>query len=262
MKIATWNINGIKARLPNLLLWLKENMPDIVCLQEIKSVEEKFPYEPFEDLGYNVSVWGQKSFNGVAILSKKRIDEIICGLPGSAQNENEQARYLEAVISTDQGAIRVASIYLPNGNPVDSEKFTYKLDWMDRLYAHAQKLLKYEEFLVLGGDYNVIPEPHDIYNVEAVLDNALFQIESRTRYHSLLALGYSDAMRACHDGTDLYTFWDYKDGAWKKNNGMRIDHLLLSPQASDHLVSAEIDAKTRSWEKPSDHAPVIAVLDL
>ena len=254
MKIATWNINGIKARLENLIRWLEETKPDIACLQEIKSVDENFPSERFEEMGYNVAVHGQKSFNGVAILSKRPFDEVNKGLPGD--ESDEQARYLEAVISTDQAALRVASIYLPNGNPVESEKYPYKLDWMARLKNHAETLLSYEEPLVLAGDYNIIPTEQDVYNPKSWLDDALFLPQSRAAYHAILNTGLGSAFDATINRPHRYTFWDYQRGAWQKDNGIRIDHLLLSPEALDRLDTCHIDKHTRGWEKPSDHVPI------
>lgn len=260
MKIATWNINGIKARLDSAVTWLRQAEPDICCLQEIKCVSEAFPAEAFEALGYNVRAHGQKGFNGVAILSKRPFDEAVPGLPGA--DGDTQARYLEAVVSTDGGAVRVASIYLPNGNPFGSEKFDYKLAWMERLDEHAKSLLALEEPFVLAGDYNVIPTPQDLYDPAGWADDALFRPEARARFHKLVALGLTDAFRACHDEPHQYTFWDYQAGAWQKDHGLRIDHLLLSPQAADRLVSCEIDRAPRGWEKPSDHVPVWLTLDV
>ncbi len=254
MKIATWNINGIKARLDGLVTWLEQANPDVACLQEIKSQDEGFPSERFEELGYNVAVHGQKGFNGVAILSKMPFDEVKSGLPGD--ESDEQARYLEGVFSVDSGVVRVASIYLPNGNPVDTDKFPYKLSWMDRLHDHARDLLKLEEPFVLAGDYNAIPTPEDVYDPQAWEDDALFRPETRGQFRALLNLGLTDAYRACHYEAHQYTFWDYQRGAWQKDNGIRIDHLLLSPQATDRLQGCEIDRFTRGWEKPSDHVPV------
>jgi len=254
MKIATWNINGIKARLETALTWLAQAEPDIVCLQEIKSINEGFPAERFEELGYSIALHGQKGFNGVAILSKFTIDETHRGLPGDPSDE--QARYLEAVISIESGALRVASIYLPNGNPTDSDKFPYKLAWMDRLKDHVQSLLALEEPLVLAGDYNIIPSAPDVYAPEAWAGDALYRPESHAKYRALLNLGLTDSLRACTNAPNLYTFWDYQAGAWQKNNGIRIDHLLLSPQAADRLRSCEIDRFARGWEKPSDHVPI------
>ncbi len=260
MKIATWNINGIKARSKNLEIWLKESNPDVVCLQEIKSQTEAFPGEALEDLGYNVAVHGQKSFNGVAILSKLPFDEIVTGLPGDPSDE--QARYLEAGISTETGSLRVASIYLPNGNPVDSEKYPYKLSWMQRLQDHARSLIEFEDPLVLAGDYNVIPTDDDVHDPEAWRDDALFRPESIQAFRSIVNLGLTDAYRACHHEIHQFTFWDYQRGSWQKDHGIRIDHLLLSPQAADRLNQCEIDRHTRGWEKPSDHVPIWVDLDI
>lgn len=254
MKIATWNINGVKARLQNVKRWLEQAEPDIVCLQEIKSVDENFPSAEFEDLGFNVAVLGQKSFNGVAILSKHPLDEVKPGLPGD--NDDEQARYLEAVLSTDKGALRIASIYLPNGNPVDTPKYPYKLAWMKRLTRHVEHILSYEEPLVLAGDYNVIPTDDDVYDPEGWKDDALFKEDTRAAFHTLMNLGLTDSFRACDHRIHQYTFWDFQRGAWQKDHGLRIDHLLLSPQAADHLKTCQIDRFTRGWEKPSDHVPV------
>ncbi|MEM7619329.1 MAG: exodeoxyribonuclease III [Pseudomonadota bacterium] len=258
MKIATWNINGIKARINGLKQWLEQAQPDVACLQEIKSVDDQFPASEIESLGYNVAVHGQKSFNGVAILSKKPFDDVQQGLPSitDEDNEDEQARYLEAVISTDTGALRVASLYLPNGNPVESPKYSYKLSWMDRLQHHAKTLLSYEEPLVLAGDYNVIPTEHDVHDAKAWEDDALFLYETRAKFRALLNLGFTESYRACSAQKHQYTFWDYQKGAWQKDHGIRIDHLLLSAQAADLLQRCEIDRFTRGWEKPSDHVPV------
>ena len=254
MKIATWNINGVKARIEGVLTWLAQAQPDIACLQEIKSVDEGFPSERFEELGYNVAVHGQKGFNGVAILSKLPFDEVAPGLPGDA--DDVQARYLDTVVSTDGAALRVICIYLPNGNPVDSEKYPYKLAWMARLEEQVKALLAFEEAFVVAGDYNVIPADDDVHDPEAWAGDALFRPETHAAYRQLLNLGLTDAYRACHDEAHQYSFWDYQGGAWQKNHGIRIDHLLLSPQAADRLKECEIDSFTRGWEKPSDHVPV------
>ena len=258
MKIATWNINGVKARIETVKSWLEQAAPDIACLQEIKSVDENFPREAFEDLGYHVETHGQKGFNGVAILSKLPFDEVNRGLPGD--EGDEQARFIEGVWSMPSGVLRVASLYLPNGNPVDTEKFAYKLAWMDRLEAHARQRLALEEPYVLAGDYNVIPEPEDCHDPKAWEGDALFRPESRTAFRRLENLGYTDAIRAVTDAPGTYTFWDYQGGAWQKNNGIRIDHLMLSPEATDMLESAGIETHVRSWEKPSDHVPAFVHL--
>ena len=260
MQIATFNVNSVKQRIGHLCDWLKDVSPDIVCLQEIKCVDEAFPRMEIEALGYNVETHGQKTFNGVALLSKHPFDEVTRGLPGD--DDDQQARYIEGVISTKTGVVRVGGLYLPNGNPLGTEKFTYKLSWMDRLIAHAKTLLAYEEPFVLAGDYNVIPMPLDAKNPDAWTEDALFQPESRAKFRELLALGLTDALRATTDEGGLYTFWDYQAGAWQKNNGIRIDHLLLSPQAADRLTGVEIDKDMRAREKPSDHVPVRAIFDI
>jgi exodeoxyribonuclease-3 len=254
LKIATWNINGVKARLDGLLAWLESARPDVVCLQEIKSVTEGFPVDAVAPLGYQAAVHGQKGFNGVALLSRYPLEDVIRGLPGD--DADAQSRYIEAVVSYGAGTLRVASIYLPNGNPIGTEKYSYKLAWMRRLEAHVRDRLSLEERLVLGGDYNVIPEPADAAHPEQWTEDALFQPESRAAFRQLLATGLTDAVRACHAGSHVYTFWDYQAGAWQKDNGIRIDHVLLSPQAADRLVSAGIDKQVRATEKPSDHVPV------
>lgn len=254
LKIATWNINGIKARVENLEAWLKEAEPDIACLQEIKSVDEAFPSERIEALGYNVHTHGQKSFNGVALLSKLPFEEINIGLPGD--ESDEQARFIEGVFSLESGPLRVAGLYLPNGNPVDTEKYPYKLSWMDRLIDWTKDRLDLEEAFILAGDYNVIPRDEDCHDPKAWAGDALFREETHEKYYTLLNLGLTEAVRATTDASPAYTFWDYQAGAWQKNNGIRIDHLLLSPEAADRLIGSGIDKHTRGWEKPSDHVPV------
>ncbi len=256
MKVATWNVNSIRVRQENTLAWLKQTDPDVVCLQEIKAPDDVFPREPFEDAGYNVAVHGQKGFNGVAILSKFPFDEVTPRLPGD--DSDEQARYLECVVSAPTGTLRVASIYLPNGNPTDTEKYPYKLAWMERLIERAGALLEDEEAFVLAGDYNVIPTPEDVHNPDGWADDALYLPRTRENYRRLLAMGLTDAFRACSDEAHQYTFWDYQAGAWQKNHGIRIDHLLLSPQAADRLQQCAIDKDVRDWEKPSDHVPIWA----
>jgi len=258
MKIATWNINGIKARHDNLIEWLKQAEPDIACLQEIKSVDENFPREEIEALGYNLETHGQKSFNGVALLSKFPFDEVNRGLPllNEADEPDEQARFIEGVVSTEKGALRIVSLYLPNGNPVETEKFPYKLKWMERLEAWARERLALEEPFILAGDYNVIPMPEDCYDPKAWEGDALYRPESRTAFRRLCNLGLTEAIRHVTDEDKTYTFWDYQAGAWPKNNGIRIDHLLMSPEAAKMLRTADIDKYVRDWEKPSDHVPV------
>ncbi len=254
MRIATWNVNSIKQRMDNLTAWLSARQPDIVCLQETKCVDDAFPREPLEALGYNVAVHGQKTFNGVAVLSKFPFDEVTARLPGS--DADDHARFIEAVVSTKAGAMRVASIYLPNGNPPATDKYDYKINWMDRLIHYADERLGLQEPLVLAGDYNVIPAELDARNPAAWVGDALFLPRTREKFRALCNLGLTDAVRAGSDESGLYTFWDYQAGAWPKNDGIRIDHLLLSPQASDRLVGAGIDKYVRGWEKPSDHVPV------
>jgi exodeoxyribonuclease-3 len=260
VRIATWNVNSIKQRTDSARAWLAERKPDIVCLQEIKCVDDAFPREAFEALGYNVAVHGQKTFNGVALLSRFPFDEVNNGLPGDANDDH--ARFIEAVVSTAQGALRVASIYLPNGNPPDTEKYTYKIGWMKRLSAYARERLKLEEPLVMAGDYNVIPTVADARNPQAWTGDALFLPKTRDEFRALVNLGLTDAVRSTSDDPGLYTFWDYQAGAWQKNNGIRIDHLLLSPLAADKLADAGIDRHVRTWEKPSDHVPVWIDLDI
>jgi exodeoxyribonuclease III len=252
MQIATWNVNSVKARLDTILAWLREAKPDIACFQELKCEDNNFPRLEFEALGYNLALHGQKSYNGVAILSKRPFDEVTMRLPGDDEGD-QQSRYVEAVI----GGVRVASIYLPNGNPPSTDKYTYKLAFMERLRDHARNLLAFEEPLVLCGDYNVIPAPIDAKVPEAWVNDALFLPETRRRFRELIHLGLTEAVRALHPEPGLYTFWDYQAGAWQKNNGIRIDHLLLSPQASDRLKGVRIDKHVRGWEKPSDHVPVV-----
>lgn len=255
MKIATWNINGVKARIENLCQWLKESAPDIACLQEIKSVDEGFPRFEIEALGYHVETHGQKGFNGVALLSKVKPDEVMRGLPGD--DTDEQARFIEGVYSTTSGVVRVASLYLPNGNPPDDPvKYPYKLAWMERLRRFAEERLAFEEPFILAGDYNVIPEPFDCHDPRVWAGDALFLPQTREAFRKLENLGLTDALRATNDAAKVYTFWDYQAGAWQKNNGIRIDHLMLSPEAARCLQSVSVEKHVRGWEKPSDHVPV------
>jgi exodeoxyribonuclease-3 len=260
MRIATWNVNSIRQRLDHLLTWLRDCSPDIVCLQEIKCLDEAFPREPIEALGYNVVTHGQKTFNGVALLSKFPLEEATLRLAGD--DEDMHARFIEGVVSLKRGVVRVACLYLPNGNPVETEKYPYKLKWMSRLQEFARQRLRTEEPLILAGDFNVIPAAHDVHNPAAWVNDALFKPQTRESFQTLLGLGLTDALRAVTDEPGQYTFWDYQAGAWQKNWGIRIDHLLLSPQASDRLTNAGIDKYVRAWEKPSDHVPVWIDLDL
>ena len=254
MNITTWNINGVKARLELALTYLRQHAPDVVCLQEIKTVDEGFPDAAFEDLGYNVATHGQKGFNGVAMLSKHPLEDVTRGLPGDAQDV--QSRCIEALVPFGDRMVRVVSLYLPNGNPIATEKFPYKLAWMQRMRARATTLLEQETPLVLAGDFNVIPEPVDAKRPQAWVNDALFQPESRAAWRTLVNLGFTDATRACHPGPGVYTFWDYQAGAFQKDDGIRIDHMLLSSQAADLLAASGIDRATRATEKPSDHVPV------
>ncbi len=251
MKIATFNVNSVKARLPRVLEWLEEAAPDVALLQEIKTVTEDFPGLEISALGYQTAIHGQKSYNGVAILSKLPIEDIRIGLPGDGSDE--QARYIEATI----GDLRVASIYLPNGNPTDSDKFPYKLAWMDRLIAHVRDtLLPSEQPFVLSGDFNIVPGDGDVYDPEGWADDALCRPESRARFRTILNMGVTEAWRSLHNEIGAYSFWDYQRGRWSRDEGVRIDHHLLSPQAADRLIACEIDRKPRGREKASDHTPV------
>ncbi len=301
MKIVTWNINGIRARLPLVLEWLKQHQPDIIALQEIKCMDENFPKLEFEDLGYNVEIFGQKSFNGVALLSKIPFDEVNRSLAGN--DEDEQARLIEGVFSTETGVVRICNIYLPNGNPVNgdkqyykmekeqtagvfhlrqgfggqagsgakrptatsikenkSDKFPYKLSWMDRLIEFTKQRLKFEEPFILLGDFNIIPSKLDVHNAKAWWGDALYRPESLEKFRTLQNLGLVDAIRSVSNEPN-YSFWDFQAGAWRKNNGIRIDFLMLSSQAADCLVSAKTHKDARGLERPSDHVPVEAVFE-
>lgn len=260
MKIASFNVNSINARLPRILEWFESAKPDVAVLQEIKCVDEKFPALEFEDLGYNVEVHGQKTYNGVALLSKHPVDDVLRGLPGG--KDDDQARYIEALVMPEEAEpVRVGGLYLPNGNPAPGPKYDYKLDWMKRLKKHAQKLLENEEAFVLAGDYNVIPQAEDAHNPKAWEKDALFLPETRAAFREILNLGLTDAIRQAHPRAPSYTFWDYQRGAWEKDNGIRIDHLLMSPQAADRFKDAGVDRKERGKEKPSDHVPAWVELD-
>ncbi|GFE51706.1 exodeoxyribonuclease III [Roseobacter cerasinus] len=254
MKIATFNINGIKARIAALPEWLDTAQPDVVLLQEIKSVDDAFPSELFEERGYNVETHGQKSFNGVAILSKLPLEDVSRGLPGDP--EDAQARYIEATVMGAQQAVRICGLYLPNGNPVPGPKYDYKLGWMARLQARAEELLAQETPFLMAGDYNIIPQAEDAAKPDSWREDALFRLDSRTAFRALLNLGLTDAFRARTQGPGHYSFWDYQAGAWNRNNGIRIDHLLLCPQTADMLQDCAIDKDVRGRDKPSDHVPV------
>ncbi|MES2434575.1 MAG: exodeoxyribonuclease III [Pseudomonadota bacterium] len=258
MKIATFNINGIKARIEALPSWLEAAQPDVVCLQEIKSVDEGFPREMFEGMGYRVETHGQKSFNGVAILSKLPLEDVTRGLPGD--EDDAQARWIEATV-VGRKAVRVCGLYLPNGNPAPGPKYDYKLGWMARMQARIESLLPLEEPLVFCGDYNVIPQAEDAARPELWKDDALYLPQTRAAFRRLLNLGLTEAFRARNQSPGQYSFWDYQAGAWERNNGIRIDHLLLSPQAADLLQDCQIDRQVRAGDKPSDHVPVWIELD-
>ena len=253
MKIATFNINGIKARFEGVTEWLRDSAPDVAVLQEIKSVDEAFPKEHFEDLGYTVETHGQKSFNGVALLSKLPLEDISRGLPGD--DEDEQARWIEATVIGER-AVRVCGMYLPNGNPAPGPKFDYKLAWMERLKRRAEALLESEEPAIMCGDYNIIPQDEDAARPEAWRDDALARPDSRRAFRSILNLGFTEAFRAVNQTPGQYSFWDYQRGAYDRNDGIRIDHHLLTPQAADLLTNCWIEAELRGREKPSDHVPV------
>ena len=259
MKIATFNINGIKARTEALLDWLAEAQPDVACLQEIKSVDEAFPREAFEALGYRVETHGMKAFNGVAILSKLPLEDVTRRLPGD--EADEQARWIEATVIGPKRAVRLCGLYLPNGNPTPGPKYDYKLAWMDRMLTRTRTLLADEQPLVLCGDYNVIPQAEDAAHPQNWLTDALYLPQTRAAYQRLLNLGLTDAIRAQNPAPGTYTFWDFQAGAWERNNGIRIDHLLLSPQAADLLQTSGIDKAVRGRDRPSDHVPVWIDLD-
>ena len=257
IKIATWNVNSLKARLPNVLAWLKEEAPDVVLMQEIKCVDDAFPSLEIEEAGYNIASHGQKTYNGVAILSKSPIEDIARGLPGDVNDA--QARYIEGTVF---GKVRVASIYLPNGNPLGTEKYPYKLAWMDRLNAHLCNTVLDDEIRVYGGDCNVIPTDDDVYSAQAFANDALLQPESRARFRALLHMGLTDAFRAFNTLPHQYSYWDYQAGAWQKDHGLLIDFLLLSPRAADVLTASGIDKKPRGKDKASDHTPVWCCLNI
>jgi exodeoxyribonuclease-3 len=250
VKIASWNVNSVKARLPHLLAFLEDAQPDVVCLQETKCLAADFPLLEIKSLGYHVEAIGQRAYNGVALLSKRPAMELVTGLLGN--DEDEQARYIEASF----GEVRVASVYLPNGNPVDTDKFSYKIGWMERLVGHAKQLLRREIPFVLAGDYNICPTDDDVYDPVAFRDDALCRIEARSRFRALLYMGLTDAYRVFHPEPHRYTFWDYQAGRWHRDEGLRIDHLLLSPHAADRVAACDIDKKPRAKERSSDHTPI------
>jgi exodeoxyribonuclease III len=260
VKIASWNVNSVKVRLPHLLDFLKDGQPDVVCLQETKCLADDFPRREIEALGYRVEALGQRAYNGVALLSHEPAAQVLGGLPGDP--EDEQARYLEASFGAGAGEVRVASIYVPNGNPVGTDKFTYKIAWMERLISHVQELLRREIPFVLAGDYNVCPADEDVYDPVAWREDALCRIETRARFRAVLNLGLLDAYRLFHREPHRYTFWDYQAGRWNRDEGLRIDHLILSPQAADRITACDIDKKPRGKERASDHTPIWCELAL
>jgi len=263
LTIASWNVNSVKARIDTVLRWIDETKPDVVGLQEIKTVDDSFPFMEFETRGYNVAVHGQKSYNGVAILSRFPMSDITRGLPGD--EDDDQARYIEAVIDAPHRPVRFGCIYLPNGNPVEDgshPKYTYKLDWYARLRARARNMLAREEVMVLGGDYNTIPRPGDTHDPDGWWGDALYRQETLDAWRALLGEGLYDAFDQLDGGEARYTFWDYQGGAWQNNSGIRIDHMVCSPQAIDLLTDLRIDKHVREWTKPSDHVPVVITLDV
>ncbi|MCB9989589.1 MAG: exodeoxyribonuclease III [Rhodospirillales bacterium] len=253
MKIASWNINSLKARKDHVTKWLTDHQPDVLMVQELKGVD--FPADDFKVIGYESAAVTQKTYNGVAIFSKTPIKVIHESLPDN--DNDEQARYLE----TEINGLRIINIYLPNGNPVDTEKYTYKLSWMDRLKARLETLRSERIPFLIGGDFNVIPDPRDCYDPKAWEDDALFKIETRQKFKSLLNLGLTDAFRVFNQQDAQYTFWDYQAGCWPKNHGIRIDHFLLSPPITDRLVNCMIDTAPRALDKPSDHTPIVLEIE-
>ena len=250
MRIASWNVNSIKARLNIVTGWLTSDPCDVLLIQETKSQDVNFPIDAFQGMGWHVAFHGQKSYNGVAIASRFPIEDVVMGLDGDA--EDEQARYMEATIN----GFRVATIYLPNGNPAPGPKFDYKLSWMTRLEVRAQALLDDEKPVILGGDFNVIPDDIDCYDPAGWAGDALTRPESRSAFRSLLNRGYADALRSLNPTGVFYSYWDYQAGAWQRDHGVRIDHLLLSPEAVDRLGAVDVDKAPRGLEKPSDHTPI------
>jgi len=258
VRIATFNINGVRARIGALLAWLDESRPDVAVLQEIKSTDETFPRDEIESRGYNLETHGQKSFNGVAILSRLPLEDVTRGLPGD--DADEQARWIEATVVGSR-ALRICGLYLPNGNPAPGPKFDYKLAWMARLRARAEALRATEEPVLMGGDWNIIPQDEDAARPEAWEKDALALPQSRAAFRRVLHAGWHDALRLTDRSPGLYSYWDYQRAAWDRNDGIRIDHWLLSPQAADLLVEAGIDRDLRAREKPSDHVPVWVEID-
>ncbi len=258
LTVATWNVNSIRQRLSMLCDWLRTSSTDIVLLQELKCTNDQFPYMELEDLGYNCAVNGQKSYNGVAILSKFPIEDIITSLPGD--DTDTQARYIEGVISLPDQAVRVASIYVPNGQEVGSEAFAYKMQFFERLYQHFQKLLQYRELMLFGGDYNVAPEAIDVYDPVKLAGKVGFHLDERKKFRKLLYLGLYDAFRLKNPSSQQFSWWDYRSRGWQYNRGMRIDNILISAPAADRMSECEILSHMRGEEKPSDHVPNLCTL--
>jgi len=253
-RIASWNINGMGARAEVLRNWLRRSRPEVVLLQETKIEDRRFPAGIFEDEGYSAAFHGQKSFNGVAILSRFGLEDVAAGLPGDS--DDAQARWLEATVMAPNLAVRLCSAYLPNGNPAPGPKYDYKLGWMQRLDEHAARLRETEMAVVVGGDFNVVPAPIDAANPDALREDAVFLPEARDAWHRIVHAGWTDSLRLLHPEPGLYSYWDYQAGAWRKNRGIRIDHLLLSPTATDCLEEAGIEHELRGEPRPSDHVPV------
>ena len=271
IKIASFNVNSVKARLPRLLEWLKNSNPDIVCLQELKCVEKEFPFEALFDAGYNAVVVGQKTYNGVAILSKFKIEDVVKALPTLNGEVDEQARYIEAVIPIKNAAIRVASVYVPNGGGdlaenealEDSKKFRYKLDFFNRLQAHFTSLRDFDEMQIFGGDFNVAADEIDVFDPKSLNGTVCFHPLERQKFRGLLGLGLIDSYRACNQQSQAFSWWDYRGGSWQHNKGLRIDYLLASAQAADKIASASIeDRGVRDQDKPSDHCPVCVEIEV
>lgn len=260
VSIATFNVNSLKSRMLNLLAWLDERPVDILLLQETKTVDEQFPRLELEDRGYNLAIHGQKTYNGVCIASKYPLDDIITQLPGD--DSDEQARYIEGIVSLPGKALRVASAYVPNGQAVDSEKFPYKLHFFERLQAHWEERLRFRELAVLGGDFNCAPYPQDVYDPKRLDGTVCYHPAERERMRALMHAGLYDAFREKHPAAKAYSWWDYRGGSYERGHGLRIDHLLLSPSSMDACTECIIDEYPRAQDKPSDHAPVVAVLDI
>ena len=253
MKISSWNVNSVRARLENIIIYIKKYSPDIILLQEIKSQEENFPYESFKNLGYMCYISGQKSYNGVAILSKKKLAEIKIVLPG---DKIKQARFISTKIKINKKNLELINIYVPNGNPVDTEKYLYKVNWLNLLTKYLKEKVKNGNLIIVTGDFNIIPEEIDVHSPENYLNDALFRIEIRKKYREIINIGLVDVFRNFEKKEGYYTFWDYTKGSWQKNNGLRIDHVLVSNLLIDKVKKIEIIKSIRSQIKPSDHVPI------